>query len=437
MDVSSLPLSIPRRTLRLFGQFWVPLITWYLVGRGLHDLIAEVAAHVNGINKVAGYALLSLAILCTLTSYVLMFVSVRRGLPTLWSLRQSEAAVDPTIKAPEREGLGELIRSIGLSLMPFLLVYSAWDLFMDDVRQLEYRGWELHPLGGAPSESTDFTWWFAGAGVVAWILVKIFEGITRKTLNPVTGLLAAVFESLWMFFGLLGVLKLGREFLGWLSGTLAWQNLVGTKDIFDGVGPMVPIHFHHLFTFDLGWFTPFQGAVKDGIILPIAWLAIAGAVYGRQMEDVRILLGDKQLGRVTKTLEKAPGVVKRWANRFPPDGFKEKYYPPLHAIRLMLAAGVPAALLFCVFYGGVELTGVLLKQGIVTIIGPHDSGMFWQEASGVLDVAIFAIIEPLRICLLAVTFDLAMSRFSARRNGSSAGSPDTTRESAAAPSPAP
>src|SRR5690606_17760731 len=122
------------RTFRLFGRYWLPLVFWYLVGRGLHDGLVEAAAWVNGFNSVLGSSITATAILCLLASYVFMFQVVQPQLPTVWSLRKQEAEVDPTIKSPERRGAREQLRTVGLSLLPFLIVYSAWGLFEDDQR---------------------------------------------------------------------------------------------------------------------------------------------------------------------------------------------------------------------------------------------------------------------------------------------------------------
>lgn len=404
-QLSSLPLSLPVRAFRLYARYWLPLLVWYLLGRGLHDLLLEVAAHVNRVNAVFAYAIVSTAILCSIASFVLMFHVVQPHLPTVSRLR------------PQGErGLRAHLRGLGMAMLPFLLVYSSWDLMEDDVRRVEYRSWEIDPFGSGP-ERTDFTLWFAGAAVVAWVIVKIMEGITRRTLNPVTGLLAAVFEALWMFFALFGITQLVKAGLSWLGGTLAWQNFADFWSFADGLGPVLPIRFHDVMGLDFGWLSIAQEPLTNGIVLPLAWLAICGVCYGREMEDVRDLVDRRRFASVVQRYEvKAPNVLKRYARRFPPAGVREKYYPPLHAIRLMLAASVPALLLFCVFYSAFDLGRVVLTQAVVTTIGPHNAGSFWQEVQPIVSVATDTIYEGLRICLLAMAFDLGLSRFTALRD---------------------
>lgn len=420
--ISSLPLALPGRALRLYARFWLPLVVWYLLGRGLHDGLLEVAAHVNRHNAVIAFSIVATAILCSLVAYVFMFQTVQPGLPTVFSLRRQEAAVDPTVNSPERRSAREQLRAVGLALLPFLLVYSAWELFEDDVRAVSYRTWEINPLEGTPSRA-EFTLWFAAAAVVAWVLVKVLEGITRRTRNPVTALLAAIFEANWMFFAIYGVSELLKASLAWLQNTLAWANLSDLWHFTDGVGPVLPIRFYDVLAgLDFGWLGILRDPFTNGIILPIAWLAIAGACYGREMEDVHGLVDRRRFAQVAQRLEKAPNVLQRHARRFPPEGVREKYYPPLHAIRLMLTASVPALLLFCVLYSALDLANPLLTQTITTIIGPHPAGTFWQEVQPIVGVAVDTVTEPLRICLLAVTFDLALSMFtSARANAAGGG----------------
>ncbi|MQA06422.1 MAG: hypothetical protein GEV07_28130 [Streptosporangiales bacterium] len=408
-QISTLPLSLPVRAFRLYARYWLPLLVWYLLGRGLHDVLLEVAAHLNRFNAIFAYSAVSVAALCWIAGFVLMFHVVQPALPTVSSLQPSG-----------ERGLRSHLRAVGLAMLPFLLVYSSWELFEDDVRRVEYRSWELDPFGSGP-ERTDFTLWFAGAAVVAWLIVKLMEGITRRTLNPVSALFAAVFEALWMFFAVFGISQLLKAGLAWLGNTLAWQNFAEFWSFTDGLGPILPIRFHDVLGLDFGWLSIAYEPLRNGIILPIAWLAICGVCYGREMEDVRVLVDRRRFARVVERYEeKAPNVVKRWARRFPPAGVREKYYPPLHAIRLMLAASVPALLLFCVFYSLFELGGVVLTQSVVTVIGPHNGGLFWQEVQPLVSMATDAIIESLRVCLLAVTFDLAISRFTAAKDAAKA-----------------
>src|SRR5690606_23496763 len=126
--------------------------------------------------------------------------------------------------------------------------------------------------------------------------------------------------------------------------------------------------------------------LRDGIALPIAWLAIAGACYGREMEDVKGLVDRRRFARFTGRWDQAPEVVKRYAGRFPPAGFREKYYPAFHALRLMLSSGLPAIFFFCVCYSALQLGSYVVQQAVVTTIGPHSAGLFWQEVQPLIGV---------------------------------------------------
>ncbi|MGH3094376.1 MAG: hypothetical protein ACRDMV_00040 [Streptosporangiales bacterium] len=428
MNTSLLPLALPRRTLRLFGRYWLPLIVFYLMGRGAHDLLAEAAAHVNRHIPVLAFSVLALAILCKLASYVLMFLCVHGGLPTVWSVHQEEGRLDERATIAGRRGLRDTVRTVSLTLMPFLIVYAAWNLFEDDVRDMSYRTWAINPIEASPSVA-DFTLWFAAAGIVAYLLRMVFERLTMATGNPVTGIVTAVFEANWMLFALYGITRLWGGTKVWFFDTVAWQNLSSLVPDLSSISSVIPLQFGRAFGAlgDLGWLSGLGPALKDGIALPLAWLAIAGVAYSREMEDVRSLVFGHR--RVAAAAERAPNVVKRWA-KVPPS-VREKYVPPLHTIRLMLAAGLPAFFLFCVFYSGVEVLSSVFEQGITTVIGPHNAGTFWGNVDLAIGVGVDAVFEPLRICLLAAAFDLALSRFSARNAGST-GTLRGTQESAAA-----
>lgn len=432
MDLSrSLTLALPGRTFRLFGQYWVPLIFWYLLGEGLHNLFAEVAARVNFYNAIAGYSILAFAILCRLTCYVLMFLSVQGGLPTVWRLRGTGPRTNR-----------ELLTSVGLAIMPFLLVWSAYGLFQDDLRQLQYRTWQFHAHeGGGGPPPVEFVYPFAIAAVIAWVLVKVCEAVTRRTKSPVTGTLAAVFEANWMFFSIFGItelLKNGRE---WLGNTVVVGELGELKDFVADVIPVLPIRVGdavNVVSFDFGWLGNYTGALSEGLVLPLAWLAIAGCCYGREMEDLREVIGGKHLAKFDDRWQRAPGIVKRWGHKFPPDPIKEKYYPPFHAIRVMLANGLPGFLVFCLLYSLLTLGGSVFQQAYVAVIGPHSPAFFWGGGVDSLTSQITnTFIEPLKICLLAAAFETGMAAFMARSEGTGE-TPYSRKESAgAAASPAP
>lgn len=437
MNVSSLPLAIPRRTLSLFGRFWLPLVTWYLIGRGLHDGLSELASHVNRKVPVAGFSILAIAILCTLTATALMFLAIQPGLPTVWAVRRDEVQGDPTVgvRDPHRHSVKEISRSVAQALMPFLLVYAAWNLFTDDVRDMTYESWFIDPTHRAAS-LPSFTTWFALAAVVAFGLRFLFESISKRTGNPVTWIFAAVFEANWTFFVIYGIQQVFGNILGWFFGTLAWHNVAASVSAVKGLFPVLPFHPGQDSSTVGSWFhSSIVPALGDGLVLPIAWLGIAGVVYGRELEEVRWVLTGRARALHERMGSVGPDRLRRYLAKFPPAGFKERYYPPFQAIWMMIGAGVPALLLFCVFYDALALGENILKQVFTAVIGPRDAGLFWQELSGPLDIVVQAISEPLRICLLAASFDFSLSVLLRKQRDEEreAGTESSVRQSAPAP----
>ncbi|MBO0889897.1 MAG: hypothetical protein J2P14_03210 [Acidothermales bacterium] len=433
MNVSSLPLAIPRRTLSLFGRFWLPLVSWYLVGRGLHDGLSELASHVNRSIPVAGFSILAVAILCSLTATALMFLSIQPGLPTVWAVRREEVQTDPTlgVRDPHRHTVKEISRSVAQALMPFLLVYAAWNLFMDDVRDMTYESFAID-MGKAGASLPAFTNWFAVAAVVAFGLRFLFESISKRTGNPVTWIFAAVFEANWTFFVIYGIQQVFGNILDWFFGTLAWYNIKDAVSAVKGLFPVLPFHPGQDSSVVGDWFRgSVVPALGDGLVLPIAWLGITGVVYGRELEEVRWVLTGRARVLHERMTSRAPDRLRRYLAKFPPPSFKERYYPPFQAIWMMIGAGVPALLLFCVYYDALALGVDILKQVLTAIIGPRDPGLFWQEMAGPVDVVVQAIGEPLRICLLAATFDFSLSvLLRKRRDEERAGAPAPARETA-------
>ncbi|MFI6386023.1 hypothetical protein [Nonomuraea sp. NPDC050540] len=368
---------------------FLPLAFFYTVGRVVHDLIlvgAVYAGDVEAPRKYLGFAVMSLAVLATLASYVAMLQVLRRN----------------AILAGAAEGQGgRLSTLIAQTMLPFLAFYGAWGLFTDDVRQYSILSQELfgvqeiENLSFNPLLTTSFIALGAFAARVA--VGKAYERWPKGRL----GLLSIALESMWMFFAVISVEHWIGERIEWLTSRSAW---VAAADVIGGVlgpvGEAVAVVVPNL---------------KDALVLPLVWVTIAAVVYGREMGQGEALIqGTRVESGAGRVKEAAPEPVRKVAE-FVSRDLRDKYTPMLNGLRMVLRAGPVFFLVFCLCYTLLGVGHDWAFIGVVNLIGPHESN-WWTVWHGPIKFGVTAVYEVLRISLLAAALQMALRTASAVRN---------------------
>lgn len=394
---------LPQRALRLVGRNWGPLLVWFCAGYLVHDLVLRAAAEVGRVSRVAGLVLLSAGVLVHLVIIVAMFQVIRADLPALSGHLRAEGA-----------GQGRIPAAIARGVLPFVILYGAWGLYVDDVRTYGNLGLRQGDLGLL----TDVG--LAGPlGVVAATLLLrgLAERLHRRSGRPALGVFVAFLETNWMFFAIVTVLQLAAQAVSWVTSRVFWVELVSVYDavaswlaaVLAGLGLSALIAVWRLFT-------EYVPQLKDGFVLPLLWLTIAAVVYGRDMLRTRELVsGHRRLERVGGAVERLPGFARTQVDLLS-RGVREKYVPLFNALRLVLRAGPGVYLTFCVLFVGIEHASSWAWIAATRSIGAHDAA-FWDVALVPLTFVTDTAGELLRVALLAATFDLVLRRVSGRVAG--------------------
>jgi hypothetical protein len=391
---------------------WPAIMAWFLAGVLANYVLIQLAGTVGAYSAIGGALILPLAILARLVSYVAMFLVVRDG------MRRLDAIAPLPESAAERRR--SFLNALLGSILPFVAFYAAWGLLADDMKAYYQRVLELG-LGDRIAATIDGTaqsgdgqlgqldlgLWSIVLLVVAFALRWLLKRYASRL--PKASVFAAVyFEVLWVFLaatligtalGAVGEWVASRQAMVWLAGIREWVSaqLVPVAWVWEAIE----------------WVLGEAGGV---ILLPLAWLTIAGVVYGQAVAPT----GVRMRGAVADHARRRWAGVPGWLRSRLTDVWDEivsRFQPIGRALVLMWRAGPVLiggyVLLYTLLLGLESLVGI----GITRIVGPHDVDSFWMVNDQLILLAIPLIIEPLRIVLVSSSYDSVIGRL---RQGSTA-----------------
>lgn len=413
-------LSLPGRTLGLVGRFWVPLLFWFTAGYLAHDLVLRGAALLALHNKWLGFAGLSISVLIMLASTIMMLHAVRPGLTPFGGVRRLPV---PVPEQPRVESSPPIVDAIAETILPFLVFYGAWGLFVDEVRT-----WGTHAINqslDAGLNAVDITENATGIplliAVGSWLIRAGLETLYNRRGGRVLGLSTALFEANWMFFAVISVSAIIGNAYDWIAQRMVWEIVRET------VAFVVP---------DLTWVAnawaslqPYVPTVKDGLLQPLLWLTIAAVVFGEKMNRDADVIANSRFQSVGRAFERLPRPVQRVTELFSRE-VRDKWTPLANGVRFVLTAGPIFYLTYCLCYMVIDAGTEWLEVLAIRVIGPHPFDWWWPWLTP-LNFVQQGLHEILRIALLAAAFELGLERARRRRLGVSGGTP------AAASSPPP
>ncbi|UXA20416.1 hypothetical protein [Mycobacterium sp. SMC-4] len=404
-------------------RYWPQLAACYLLGVLGRNGAIELAAWAGYDNDLWASLIMPLAGIARLGSYVAMFFVLRPAIPGIAELpRRSVRGVD-------------LFASV---ILPFFAIYLAWQMFREDwlafeVRALGYRiadsitapgPTELHPEA-LPVSAT--TW-------VVIVLALAARFALSRYAEKLPGWFVAIriyVDALWVFLvltlsvnqGLTVVLNPG----GWLAQRriVVWFN--ETREA----------AFAHFALLETAWDSVLWAVrtVFGGAAVPLIWLAVAGIVYGISASpDWRAFLervaGQRARALMSRHAQTHQHVRSRW-QRLPEKWRSDagayfesqlgKFKPIVDSGRILLHGGVFALSLYVLAYLGLawldmsgsfyraQLGSGYLLRAMAWLIGPQ-SQQFWYAGIPAWELLTHLIIEPLRICLIAVTLGYCLHR---------------------------
>lgn len=371
--------------LRTFGRIltahWPALIAWYLGGEAAHGLLVQLAGFVGGHTTLGGLLLLPLAVAARLIAYVAMYLTVQPSLPH--SARADDGG--PRVFA------GAILAAI----LPFFAFYAAWGMLDADqseffqiasdiaLRDVGYDADQLGDRGGIVS---------VGVLPVAVLVIALVIRLViarRSSKKPGWMLGLAVYaEVLWTFmlFTLVGQWWAdARRWIAERAGAV-WLGDVG--DWF--AANAVPVAFVWE---GLLWIV---GMVAAVVLVPAAWLTVAGVIYDTEFDSTPAVIRRGQAAMRGGLSTLARNLVQRFESLWAAAALVWRGGPLLFgAIALAYAAWY-----FAEGWG---------SRALLAAVGAHPSS-FWAAFFPLLMIAVAALAEPVRVALIATGFDTVVGR---------------------------
>ncbi len=420
---------------RALVQHWPALLALHLAGvLGRYALI-ELSGWVGAHSAVAGLLLLPLAVLARLAAFVGMFLVLRT------SLRQLSAiAPPPTSPATRRKAF---VASLLGGVLPFFAVYMATGNVQEDVdayaaRALEVQSgyqWQAFADGGPGFDTTGTVLSvLLGPASVAVIVIALAGRWAwsrwQDRLPRWLSIVAVYLEGVWVFVSVLLLGELLDGVRAWVDGRRAMAWVADAREwLAESVAPVA-------WAWDgLDWAL---GHLGQAIGEPLAWLTIAGVMYGQavaaQSPELPAQLRAARFERVRLGVTSARaryGALPSWvraqlAQLWAP--IAGRIAPIWRAIVLMLRGGPMLIGATVLGYALLEW----LRGGLVwlttRVVGPNDLGAFWSVWSPVLLLPVAMVVEALRVALVAGAYDTMIGRLR-RRTARAADAPSATRAS--------
>jgi hypothetical protein len=403
--------AILTQTVRLVVARWPVLLAWYLAGWLARYLVIELASTFGAYSALAGLLVLPVATLARLASYIGMFLALRDAMPSFSDLkRQGVDDIDRTTEGAK--GPGRVYDIFLVSILPFFAFYAAWKFLGDDLGQ--YAQQSLAKIDFFTRDDTSGTVVdLAPDALTISVIVIAFAGrflIKRyqASLPRWTAIVSVYLEAVWVYLTVFFIATYSGLVSDWVSSRAA----VGWVDDFRaGISSLfVPV----------GWiWDGIEWAIAEAggvLLLPVAWLAIAGVVYGRALavQPVTYRPRNRYYETARSRVTALPkGVVRRAADVG--NDFLGRWRPLANAFVLMWRAGVVPLGLFVLAYTVVETATSWAFMGVIQVVGPHNLGTWWMNLDGIYSFGIDAIIEPLRICLIAAGYDFCLRKLEERR----------------------
>jgi hypothetical protein len=420
-------LSTLTETLRLLGRRWPQLLAWFLAGWLARYLLIELAAYAASTFALAGLLIMPLAILARLVSFVAMFLVLRDDMP---SLRRVAADPLPQTGAERRAAF---LDAVLVSILPFFAFYYAWGLLKADMDEYARRAIDVYTFHAGEfldpdrlsyTEMSELRFDILTVGIIVlafagrWALKR-----WRANLPKWTSIVGVYLEAVWVFMSVFLISGLLGSFSSWVESRQAMVWLADAREwLAQFAAPLAWIWDAVLWA---------VGEVGGLILQPLAWLAIAGVIYGRAVAARRVALPiGERADAVRLRYSKISTRVRRRLGDFWVD-LTGRFRPIGRAFALIWQAGAIPMGVFILSYTVVIALQGWLSWGLTRVIGPHDLDDFWLLIDSLLVLTVAVLTEPLRIAVVAAAYDHALGALAPREQAmqeapveDAAGAPD-------------
>lgn len=392
---------------RLLWRHWPALLALYLAGTLGRYVAIEVAGFVGAYSAVGGALLFPLAILSRLVALVAMLLVLRDGM-----VRLGVIAPIPAERAQRRRAFVDALLA---GILPFVAFYAAWGYLREDAAAYFSRLLEVNSgliadeilSGGERAGDAAVGELSFGPATIA-IIIAAFAGRWlwkryRPRLPAIFAAGAVYLEVLWVYLSVTLIADALNIVTAWVQDR---QAIVWLGDIRQWVGEqLAPVAW----VWDaVEWAL---GEVGGIVLLPIAWLTIAGVIYGQAVAPQSARLGGPVVTRARARFDTVPSRLRArlrdvWSDliaRFQPIG---------RALLLMWRAGPVLIGSYVLLFTLLLALDAALEVALTRAIGPEDLRGFWMVNAPLIFLFIPLVIEPLRVVLVASAYDAVIGRLS-------------------------
>lgn len=384
------------------------LVAIYLAGSLLQYVAIEAFGFVGAYSAVVGALLFPLVIVVRLVALVTMLLVLRSGLRNLGVI-----APLPDEPAARRRAFTDALLG---SILVFVAFYAAWGYLRDDANAYYSRVLEintglianqsilgLESGGDGAAGSLTFSPLTVGIIVAAFVLRWAY-GRYKGRLSKRVVVLAVYLEALWVVWS---ALLLSQAFDAVGSWVDSRQAMVWLADLRNWLAAQVaPVAW----IWDaVEWLLGESGGI---LLLPLAWLTVAGVIFGQAVAPPPARLKGSIVDRARSGFGRLPA----WTRRRSADLWGqvvERFRPVVQAIVLMWRAGPALIGGYVLLFTLVLALDALLGIALTRLVGPQSFAEFWLPYSTIVFSIPALLIEPLRLMVVAAAYDRVVGRLSA------------------------
>ncbi|HJV15607.1 MAG TPA: hypothetical protein VJ625_17105 [Propionibacteriaceae bacterium] len=421
------------------GRVWWRLLPTimgvYLLGWLGSELTLRVAVIAGDISPWLALVLFAFNFVCVLAAAIVILSLAGRELGIKQMLPADEREVD------DRDT--SLSRLLAITLLPFLGMYAAFGQVEEAAQRLVTQQWvrygflsDQHTVLGALYDlATQHLLWLIALLFGIYVVRRVLDFVAERTGLRILDLLVVLIESFFMLLLIVGGIRVFQTFQVWLENRVLMQWLAEVKNTLARFFAIFKIDLPEILTLVTAFLTEeVWPVVLDVIAQPMLWLAVAALVFGSRVLSLAELWrkGRPYAARIPGATAFARYREKREFRRLgpPPKGIRlaaarfqeaffgdinDKYLPALHSLRLVFRAGPIFLGSYIFIYNVVIIAKNYLEALLNWIVGGHE-GPFWVRWEPVLNLIQDALVEPVRLCLLAVAFRRCLELFAMRAN---------------------
>lgn len=391
-------VSLRRTWGRVLLMLWPALMACFLIGHVAHYVLLWFGGYMGTLGSVPFILFAPLAVLARLLTFVAMLLITRNHLPRLSAIAPKSAQS----AAERRTGWIEATLS---SVVPFFAFYYAAGFYREDMASMLSV---TEALGGVGSPDSALSLSLSvGVGIVfvlSFGLKQLWEKFKEK-LPLWTRLIAVYLQVVWVLVVVYAagtVIEvaekwfMSRSVVAWVRGIGDWfaTNVAPVAAAWEALLAVI-------------------GVALALTVTALAWLAIAGVVFGESINAQRPSFAFVGLTRAKARYDRIDSRMRRRL-KDSASLATGRFLPLWQAFVLMLRAGPGLIGLYILLFQICLFVERWLGGAIPHLFGPHEPS-WWTLFIPAISAIPLLIAEPIRIALIAATYDTTLERAGSKR----------------------